>query len=255
MKQKMQNRHGLQIVMEVEGDIDSSKLVFVIHGLSGSKDQPHMLGMREAFTEAGYCVVAFDATHSFGESEGDLMHATATSFISDLEDVIAWAETQAWYKEPFTLAGHSLGGISLLVYASKHPNKITALLPMSTVVSGKIRMESKDPVFLKEWKEKGYYHKVSKSLPGKSGNISYKLNDDLLQYDTLAFAANIHCPILLLVGSEDDTTTPAMQQMLYDRLGGPKELHIINGMPHSPREPQHLDKIKKVTKNWLAGLH
>lgn len=254
MKSQVNNSNGLKIAVEVEGDLTSDKLVFITHGLSGSKDQPHIIGMREAFVNEGYTVVSFDTTYSFGESEGDPVNATATSYISDLEDVIAWAEQQEWYKEPFALAGHSLGGISSLVYASKHPNKVSTIFPMSTVVSGKLWHEIQDPEYLKGWKEKGYYFKESQSMPGRSGNVGYGLAEDLLNYDALEFATDIKCPVLLLVGSEDEGTTPKMHQLLHDKLGGSKELHIVEGMEHTPRNQQEIDEMKKVIKDWLNKL-
>lgn len=254
MKIQIKNRLGLKIVIEVEGDLKSNKLVFVTHGLSGSRDQPHIIGMREVFADEGYTVVSFDTTYSFGESEGDSVNATASSYILDLEDVIAWAEQQDWYKEPFIVAGHSLGGISSLVYASKQPNKVRAIFPMSTVVSGKLWHGVHDPEYLKSWKEKGYYFKESQSVPGRSGKVGYGLAEDMLNYDALEFAPNIKCPVLLLVGAEDAGTTPKMHQMLHDTLGGTKELHIIEGMEHTPRNQEEIDKMKKVIKDWLSSL-
>lgn len=53
----------------------------------------------------------------------------------DLKDVIEWAQTQDWYQEPFCLAGHSLGGLSNLIYATNYPNKIKAFAPNSACIS------------------------------------------------------------------------------------------------------------------------
>ena len=41
-----------------------------------------------------------------------------------------------WYGEPFVLVGHSLGGISTALFAENYPDKVKALAPISTVVSG-----------------------------------------------------------------------------------------------------------------------
>lgn len=254
MKFKIGNRKNLKIAVEVEGDLLSDKLVFITHGLNGSKDQPHMIGMREVFLASGYIVVSFDATCSFGESDGDSMDATATSYIADLNDVIRWAQQQEWYKEPFALAGHSLGGLSSLVYASKNSDKVNAIFPMSTVVSGELFSDAQNPEQLKAWKEKGYYFKESKSMPGKSGKVGYRVVEDLLNYDVLDFAADVRCPVLLIVGLNDKVTPPEAHELLYDKLGGPKELFIIEGMGHTPRTQQKIDEMKGLVKGWLNSL-
>lgn len=254
MKTYIKNRNSLKLAIEVEGSPESKKLVLVTHGLSGSKDQPHIIGMRQAFTESGYMVVSFDTAYSFGESEGDSINATASSYISDLEDVIAWAKHQEWYKEPFVLAGHSLGGITSLVYASRFPHKVSALFPMSTVVSGKLWRENQDPEHMRAWQEKGYFFKESSSMPGRSGKIGYGMAVDIVQHDALEFASEISCPTLLLVGAEDDGTTPEMHRLLYDKLVGPKELHIIDGMKHTPKSQEEIVIMKRVIKDWLGRL-
>ena len=93
-----------------------------MHGLGGNKTQGHIRAMTEAFLESGYTVVTWDAVHTFGVSEGsNYEDATITNYYSDLEDVIAWAVPQSWYSEPFTLCGHSLGGISVALFAEKYP--------------------------------------------------------------------------------------------------------------------------------------
>lgn len=245
---RIENRCGLRIGVVVEGDEQSSRLVFVMHGLTGSKDQPHIVGMREAFADAGFTVVAFDTTHSWGDSDGDSIHATATSYLHDLADVIDWAQTRPWFKQPFVLAGHSLGGISSLMYARQHREAVSGLFPMSTAISGKLYRETLDSDFVNDWKTNGSYFKQSKSLPGKSGYVGWNFLVDLDRYNALEAAPAITCPVLLLVGSKDN---PAHQRMLYEKLDGLKELHVIDGMEHTPTTRQEIDTMKTILTVWI----
>ncbi|MCA1807000.1 MAG: alpha/beta hydrolase, partial [Actinobacteria bacterium] len=165
MKLFIKNRDGNEVSVVVENPDNPGKLAFVMHGLSGNKEQPHVRAMVEAFLENGYTVVTWDAVHTFGESKGGLYEdATITNYYADLEDVIAWAEKQDWYVEPFVLCGHSLGGISTALFAQKYPEKVKALAPISTVVSGKLSFETKGDD-LESWKREGV--QVSKSHDGK----------------------------------------------------------------------------------------
>ena len=151
------NRKGQRIVALVDRSQKNQQgLVFVTHGLGGYKEQDHIKTFADAFKEEGFTVVRFDATNAFGESDGKYENATTTNYFEDLEDVISWSSTQDWYTEPFWLAGHSLGGLSIILFAEKFPDKVKAIAPISTVVSGKLSLESpkyKKNEILKIWKE------------------------------------------------------------------------------------------------------
>ena len=159
MKTFITNRDNNKICVVIEGKSNSSsKLAFVMHGLSGNKEEPHLRGMVGVLLNDNYTVVTWDAVHTFGESKGGPYEdATITNYYADLEDVVSWASTQKWYTEPFVLVGHSLGGISTALYAEKYPDKVKALAPISTVVNGELRMESKADI-VDEWKKTGILH-------------------------------------------------------------------------------------------------
>lgn len=155
-KIEIRNRKGQKVVVLLEKNENPKGLAFVMHGLSGSKDQPHIAVFAQAFKNKAFTVVRFDTTNTYGESDGKYEDATTTNYYEDLEDVIAWAKTQDWYQEPFWLVGHSLGGISIILYAEKHPGEVKGLAPISTVVSGKLSAEARGPEKMKQWQEKGF---------------------------------------------------------------------------------------------------
>jgi pimeloyl-ACP methyl ester carboxylesterase len=231
MKQTIQNRKGQNVIVLIEEQENPKGLAFVLHGLSGNKEQPHIQTMAKAFKEEGYTVVSFDTTNSFGESDGELEDVTITSSYEDLEDVIEWAKNQIWYKEPFALAGHSLGSICILLYTEKFPEKVKALAPISTVVSGKLSWETKDSGNLDKWKEEGI--RIWKGHSGKEKRLKWSHMEDRLKYDVLPDIDKIKVPVLLIVGEHDTSTPVEHQQLLYDKLDCEKEIHIIKGAEHT----------------------
>lgn len=120
-KVKIKNRKGQKIVVLLEITDKSKGLAFIMHGLSGFKEQSHIEIFAKAFKNKGISVVRFDTTNTYGESDGKYEDATTTNYYEDLEDVIAWAKNQIWFISPFWLAGHSLGGICITLYAEKYP--------------------------------------------------------------------------------------------------------------------------------------
>src|SRR5262245_46916455 len=117
-------------------------LAFVMHGLAGFKEQPVVLAIAETFFSQNYIVVNFDATNSIGESGGTYEAATAQNHYEDLVDVIAWAKKQHWYREPFILAGVSLGGYASVRYAEEHPNEVKAVFPHALFVAGELNYKA-----------------------------------------------------------------------------------------------------------------
>lgn len=245
----IKNRKGQKVAVVVELAQEAKGLAFVMHGLGGFKEQAHIREMAKAFLDNNYSVVTFDTTNTFGESDGIYDDATVTNYYADLEDVIAWAKGQPWYMEPFCLAGHSLGGISTALYAENHAFEVKALAPIATVVSGKLSLEKDDSWH--EWKRIGYRERKSNSKPGMSGKLKWSHMEDRLKYDLLPKASALTMPVLLIVGSNDVMTPFEHQQMLYDVLPGPKEIHIIDGSQHTFREPQHLEQLYKYFDEWI----
>ena len=83
MKQFIKNRKGQKVAVLVEGGANKHGLAFVMHGLGGFKEQPHLQVMDDAFFEYGYMVVRFDTTNTFGESDGRYEDATTTNYYED----------------------------------------------------------------------------------------------------------------------------------------------------------------------------
>lgn len=250
----IKNRKGQKVVVLLEKSSVSNGLAFVMHGLSGFKEQKHIQTFADSFRYKGFTVVRFDTTNTFGESEGKYEEATTTNYFEDLEDVIVWAKTQRWYKEPFYLAGHSLGGISIILYAEKYPNRIKGLAPISTVVSGKLSIEAHGRKYLEDWKKTGWREEKSESIPGLIKRLKYSHIIDRMKYDVLPEVAKLTMPVLLIVGDSDKGTPYKHQKILFDVLPGKKELHIIKNADHNFRGgdyEKNLEEVREIFSDWI----
>lgn len=259
MKTFIQNRKGQKVAVVVEENANAKGLAFVMHGLGGYKDQAHIQTFAQAFRDNDFTVVSFDTTNTFGESDGNYEDATTTNYYEDLEDVISWASTQSWYKEPFWLAGHSLGGLSTSLYAEKYPEKVKALAPIATVVSGKLSTESKQAKSeLAQWERTGWRETKSESKPGVVKRLKWSHMADRLKYDLLPNVSKLTMPVLMIVG-ENDISTPAVhQQVLHEALPGKKEIHILKNVDHNFRQngvlsQEALAEIKAFFDKWIKN--
>lgn len=256
-KQFIKNRKNQKVAVLVDTPSVIKGLAFVMHGLGGFKEQPHIQKIADAFTNNGYMVINFDTTNTLGESDGNYEDATVTNYYEDLEDVINWTSQQSWYQEPFVLAGHSLGGISIALFAEKFPKKVKAIAPISTVVSGKLSVDQRqkdDPEELINWEKTGYLEQVSNSKPGLVKKLKWSHITDRLKYDLLPNVSNLMMPVLLIVGELDTSTPFEHQKVLYEKLPGNKELHVIKGASHTFRETKHLEEIYTILDNWIKKI-
>lgn len=254
-KETLKNKLGLDLVVLVEWENKPKGLVFIEHGLSGTKEHPHIEMTAMVFKKYGYTTVRFDTTNSFGESGGKYEDATITSSYNDLESAIEWAKTQIWYQEPFILAGYSMGGISVALYASAHPEKIKALAPLSTAISGRLSLES--PAHKNTWnmwKETGWYEIQSVSRKGLVKRLPWSHVEDKLTYDLLPKANTFTMPVLMLAGELDESTPPEHQKLLFDLLPGEKEFHIIKGAPHTFTTEAQLLELSNILDQWLQKI-
>jgi len=248
------NRKGLQIAVVVEESSSKRGLVFVMHGLGGFKEQPHIQALAQAFQSNNFSIVLFDTTNSIGESEGKFEDATITSYYDDLEDVILWAQNEQWYQEPFVLVGHSLGGICIGLYAEKYQHKGKALAPISPVVSGKLSVKAHERYKAEEfanWKKTGWLTAESVSKPGLTKQLPWSHVEDRMQYDLIPKSDSLTMPFLTIVGEHDTSTPPDQVKILYEAVRGPKEMHIIQGSPHTFRDSKHLEDIKIIMGKWI----
>jgi pimeloyl-ACP methyl ester carboxylesterase len=256
-KINLQNRKGQRIVLQLDIAEPQKGLAFVLHGLGGFKEQPHVSAMADVFKAADFTVVNFDAANSIGESGGSMQEATLTNHYQDLEDVINWAKSQSWYREPFALAGHSLGATAAALYAEKNPFQVMALAPISAVVSGELSFEAHKkfkPEEFENWRQSGWLKKESSSKPGVFKRLPWSNMQDLLKYDLLPFSDKLTMPVLLIVGSKDISTPPEHQKIFYDQIPGEKELHIIEGSPHTFRQTDHIKEMKSYLKDWIKKI-
>jgi dipeptidyl aminopeptidase/acylaminoacyl peptidase len=55
---------------------------------------------------------------------------------------------------------------------------------------------------------------------------------DGFAHNPVDYAAAVRCPTLLLHGSRDTRATPEEARAVFARLGGPRTIHVFDGLGH-----------------------
>lgn len=248
----IKNRKNQNISVVVEKVDNQIGLAFVMHGLGDSKDSNHIRTFVNCFLDNNYTVVSFDATNTFGESDGIFEDANITNYYEDFVDVINWVKNQDFFQKPFILCGHSLGAICSAFYAENYPEEIKALAPFSTVINSELSRQNYSKKELTAWKKTGWLTEDW----GAQGKIRLKWSymEEKEKYDLLKGVSNLTVPVLMIVGELDNCTSPKHQKILFDKLPGKKEMYIIKNAPHTFREEKHLNEIYQILNQWTKSL-
>ena len=254
-KLTQQNRKGQTIVgvlEKPEGEIKGTCVVQ--HGWGGNKEKPTVQSMKNGFLESGFQTFNFDATNTFGESDGDYEKSTLGLHWEDLEDVVKWVQQQEWFVGPLALTGHSKGGYAVARYAEEHPEEIDFVAPIAPVVSGELSFAAHmkhEPEEFEKWRKTGVRESTK-----QDGTIIHKhwfQMEERLQHDLLPQVEKLTMPMLLVVGTEDEHCFEQTEALYEAAPKGKKEIFYIEGAPHSYHEKSEQEACTNAIKDWLAG--
>lgn len=243
----IRNRHGLKLFVKLIEPAETRGNVYVSHGLSDAHDTAHMRALTTAFVRAGYRVVLWDASHSWGRSEGNSERASFYHHFEDLEDVVVWSESQDWYQKRFMLAGHSLGGMAAGTYAASHAAQVLGLVLVAPVVSGPA-LRRRIPLPLRIW----WRWRGVVRTPGR-GRTSYawELMRSGWSYNLLAVAHRLTMPVLIVAAGRDMLIPPRLMRRLYRALAsGHKQLEVVRGARHGFDEGWEAARLQEMVEAW-----
>ena len=206
-----------------------------------------------AFLDNGYVVVTFDSRYSVGNSGNGVPFVRLSTYVEDLETVTAWAKTQPFYSEPFALAGHSLGGATVLQYGALHPEKVNVLVPIAPVISGKSWEQScmaNLGDFCKQWKQKGAFS-YTEPTNNKTVSIPYAVVTDCLNYDAMTLADKIKAKTLIIAAENDEVLNPDEMKAFADKLATRGQAAVVPASGHNFVSTQNQADLYKVIDGFI----
>ena len=251
----IKNEQNETLYIRVDGADNASekKLVFIQHGLASNMGHKAVQAAKKAFLDNHYTVVTFDDRYSLGNSGNNVQFVSLKSFEKDLDTVIAWAKKQSFYSEPFALAGHSLGGASVLQYGADHPNQVNLLVPITPLISGKLWekscMENMEE-FCKAWKQHGSFEYIDEKSH-KTAIIPYKVITESKSYNAYALAPKITAKTLIIAGEKDNVINKDEVEKLAKSLNAESKAAVISKSGHNFENGKNQAELYQTIKDFI----
>ncbi len=202
--------------------------VIASHGLQSSKESTKYIALGEQLTRTGVAFLRFDF-RGIGESDGKWEDDTVSRRIADLRSAIDFVRSDARFRNRIGLLGSSLGGyVTLIVASSDKEIKASVIWATPFHLDGlelKQDVEGVPPLgkaFFKDLPK----HRLSPLLPRVS-----------------------KC---MVIHGEADELVPVDQAWeIFQGLGSPKEIHVIESADHRLTQPNHRQRAMDLSTEWF----
>ena len=254
----IQNDQNDGIYVEIDGleNVQHHKLAIIQHGLASNMDHEAVQAAKKAFLNNDFVVVTFDSRYSLGKGNNDVEKVRLTTFIEDLTTVTNWAKKQSFYSEPFALAGHSLGGASVIRFDAEHPDKVGLLVPITPVISGRLWKKScmeNMTDFCQQWEKVGTYE-YTDPKNHKIAIIPYSVVESCDHYDAQLLSSKIKAKTLLIGAEKDVVIAPRDVQSLSNGISGSKTV-IVEAADHNFSNHQNQSDLYQAIDSFLKLQH
>ena len=250
----VQNAQNEGLYVQVDGleNTPHHKLAIIQHGLASNMEHGAVQTAKKAFLDNDYVVITFDSRYSLGKGNNDVEKVRLSTFEADLETIVDWAKTQPFYSEPFALAGHSLGGASIIEFDAKHQAQANILIPITPVVSGdswERACMANMTDFCRQWQRDKIY-RYTDPQNHKTAIIPYSVVTESKNYNAYAIAPQIKAKTLLIAAENDIVINPSDVQELA-KIIPTGELVTIKAAGHNFENKQNKNDLYQTINAFL----
>lgn len=229
----------------LEGSSGKMPLFILIHGLTGQMDEAQLEGAMDAAIANGMACLRVDM-YGHGKSDGEFINHNLLEWVSEIIYVIDYARDLDFVTDVY-LAGHSQGGLAVMLAAALKADQIKALVLMSPAINIVYSSKNGDffgtkfdknnlPETVKFWdgyEIKGNYFRVARSINVDEAIAVYK------------------GPVLVVHGTADDAVDVVYGKEVAEKYSD-VTLKLIEGDTHC--FDYHLDEMVQAIEEFLEDL-
>lgn len=273
-KQKLSFQHEEGIIEGIYLNAgENSNLVIIVNGHNGFYNYGMFPYIQETFWSKGISSYSFNFSHGGVKGDGDYfedLHSYEQNCMRlETEDVISIFENKNSLVETHSkiiLLAHSLGGVPALFAAKKviaGNKKINGIILVNTVKT--LNFWPSD--MLKEWASAGVLfrknNRTKQDLP-QGFELLQEIMASEKEWNVERVIRSLQLPILIVVGSADESVPPEHGSSLYAWIQGKNPnsaFKMVEGASHTfntkhPFEgptPQ-LEELIEITTKWIRNL-
>lgn len=229
--------------------------LIMLHGLGGWKDQEVVVSVAEAAVASGYRALTFDFADGANGPDGDFTASTTSGALSDLDDVLAYAERADWHDGAVLLGGHSQGGLVVMRFASEHPGVAERLILVAPAVTWWSAVRAAGAygfaivVWIVAWLTSGLTNWNGPN--GRQLKIGRPWLFDFINYNGIRYARKIHAPVLIVsAGCDMTVATPKYHARLATYFRNATHVVVNDAVHHFAKKGGDLAGI---VSSWLSS--
>lgn len=247
-------------------------VVLGIHGLGSHSGLLDFLA--EQFTSHGYLFYAPDM-RAFGTYPGKKGHVESyDEYIDDMESLVAYLKLMHHDTKLF-LFGHSLGGLHVIRYITRHPGEADGIMIPCPAVSERLKMSGATRAiakFLSKLNVKIYFDNgLDFDLLSRNPEFVKRIREDPLRFDKATprygtegfkaseegfnLASKITLPVIVQQSGEDLILDPDRNKEFFDNIASEdKTWKLYPGLYHEPFHEEGGEEFLADMFGWL-GQH
>ena len=217
-------------------------LCIIIHGFTGHSEERHIVAVQEALNEIGVATLRADM-YGHGKSDGKFEDHTLFKWLTNILAVVDYARSLDFVTDLY-MAGHSQGGLAVMLAAAMERDRIKALIPLSPAAmipeiarTGELLGIKFDPEHIPDeldaWdgrKLKGNYARVAQTI---------RVEDYVEKYTR---------PVLIVHGDRDEAV-PYETSVVFSGQYKNCKLVTIPGDTHC--YDYHLELVTEAVKEFM----
>ncbi len=217
-------------------------LCIIIHGFTGHSEERHIVAVQETLNEIGVATLRADM-YGHGKSDGKFEDHTLFKWLTNIMAVVDYAKKLDFVTDIY-MAGHSQGGLAIILAAAMERDIIKAIMPLSPAAmipeiarTGELLGLTFDPENIPDeldaWdgqKLKGNYARVAQTI---------KVEDYVEKYKK---------PVLLVHGDADEAV-PYEVSVKLSKLYNDCTFVTIPGDTHC--YDNHLELVTSAVKEFM----
>lgn len=222
---------------------DKMPVLILVHGLTGHMEERHIIKVAETAVSCGYVCLRVEM-YGHGKSDGEFCNHNVAEWVIELAYVIDYVRGLDFTSDIY-LAGHSQGGLTVMLTAALKADQIKGLMPLSpaTVIvdlcrNGEFFGTKFDvdhlPDKLHFWEDKyvtSNYVRIGRTI---------RVDEAIAGY---------HGPVLLVHGTADEAV-PVSYAIDADNKYENSQLVLIPDDTHC--YDVHLDLVEEAIRKWMT---